>query len=356
MSSPHPTRVAPRFTSRVTTCVTTLCATLLAACAAALPAAALAQGKGETVRFQDYPGIGNMLMRVAINKGYCDKAGIKCVLQPIPSGPLGAQAMLAKSIDSALIPGEIMAGAINKGAKMKMVAGGAVSNVSALIGGNHVPQPNADKGWPAFMQDLKGRKLGVTARGSLMETTATWMLLKAGMKAEDVTFVAVGGPNTAYGALVSKQVDAIMMFEPAGSMCTVLGTCKVIWRGASMKQPAEQYALNGGGAGLVFTQDYIDRNPQVIEAVIKAVRDADAFINNPANFEEVVKVAESFFKFDMPKGDEVLRMALRIANEANTYRAAINRNAIKAALDFMVETKQTEKAPPVSDLVYDKAP
>ena len=82
------------------------------------------QGKGESVKFQDYPGIGNMLVRVAISKGYCDKYGIKCAVQPIPSGPLGAQAMLAKSIDSALIPAEIMVGAISKGAKMKMVVAG----------------------------------------------------------------------------------------------------------------------------------------------------------------------------------------------------------------------------------------
>jgi NitT/TauT family transport system substrate-binding protein len=328
---------------------------LAAALAFAFAGPAAGQGKGEAVKFQDYPGIGNMLPRVAISKGYCDKYGIKCGVQPIPSGPLGAQAMLAKSIDSALIPAEVMVGAINKGAKMKMVTGGAVSNVAALIGGNHVPQPNAGKGWPAFMQDLKGRKVGVTSRGSLMETTTTWMLLKAGLKAEDVSFVAVGGPNTAYGALVSKQVDAIMMFEPAGAMCTVLGTCRVIWRGTE-KLPAEQYALNGGGNGLVFTQEYIDRNPQVIEAVIKAIKDADAFINNPANFDETARIAETYFKFDMPKGDEVLRMALRLANDAKTYSAAINRNAIKAGLDFLVETKQIDKAPPVSEFVYDKAP
>jgi NitT/TauT family transport system substrate-binding protein len=329
---------------------------LAAAWAFALAGPAAGQGKGEAVKFQDYPGIGNMLMRVAISKGYCDKYGIKCALQVIPSGPLGAQAMLAKSIDASFIPAEIMVGAISKGAKMKMVVGGAVSNVAALMGGNHVPQPNAGKGWPAFMQDLKGRKLGVTARGSLMETTATWMLLKAGLTADDVTFVAVGGPVTAYGALISKQVDAIMMFEPAPSLCDVLATCKVIWRGAVDKQPAEQYALNGGGSNLVFTQEYIDRNPNVVEATIKAVKDADAFINNPANFEETVKIAESFFKFDMPKGDEVLRASLKAALAAKAYSASINRNSIKAALDFLVETRQIEKAPPVSEFVHDKAP
>jgi NitT/TauT family transport system substrate-binding protein len=322
----------------------------------ALGTGAWAQGKGEAVKFQDYPGIGNMLVRVAISKGYCDKYGIKCALQPIPSGPLGAQAVLAKSIDAGLFPAEVMVGAVAKGAKMKMVVGGATANVAILIAGNHMETPNGKKGWPAFMQDFRGKKIGVTARGAFVEQIATWMLLKAGLKAEDAIFVAVGGPNTAYGALVSKQVDAIMMFEPAGAMCGVLGTCKVIWRGAEDKQPAELYALNGGGSGQVFTQDYIDRNPHVIEAVVKAVKDADAFINNPANFEEVVKIAGSFFKFEMPKGDEVLREALRRATVSKTYSAAINRNAVKAGLDFMVETRQIEKAPPVTEFVHDKAP
>jgi NitT/TauT family transport system substrate-binding protein len=317
---------------------------------------AWAQGKGEAVKFQDYPGIGNMLVRVAISKGYCDKYGIKCTLQVVPSGPLGAQAMLAKSIDASFIPAEIMVGAISKGAKMKMVVGGAVSNTANLIAGNHTPVPNAEKGWPAFMQDFKGKKIGVPARGSLMETVTTWMLLKAGMKAEEVTFVAVGGPMTAYGALVSKQVDAITMFEPAAALCTVLGTCKVIWRGAIDKQPAEQYALNGGGSNLVFTQEYIDRNPHVIEAVIRSVKDADTFINNPANFEELVKIAETFFKFEMPKGDEVLRAALRAAVDVRAYSAAINRNSVKAGLDFLIETGQIDKAPPISEFVLDRAP
>jgi NitT/TauT family transport system substrate-binding protein len=329
---------------------------LAAALAFVFAGPAAAQGKGEAVKFQDYPGIGNMLVRVAISKGYCDKYGIKCSLQVIPSGPLGAQAMLAKSIDASFIPAEIMVGAITKGAKMKMVVGGAVSNTANLIAGNHVTMPNAGSGWPAFMQDLKGKKIGVPARGSLMETTATWMLLKSGMKPEDVAFVAVGGPVTAYGALISKQVDAIMMFEPAPSMCNVLGTCKLIWSGGLDKQPAEQYALNGGGANLVFTQEYIDKNAHVIDAVIKAVKDADTFINAPANFEEVVKIAETFFKFEMPKGDEVLRTSLKTANGVRAYSAAINRNSVKAGLDFLVETRQIEKAPPVSEFVYDKAP
>lgn len=321
-----------------------------------LAASALAQGKGESVKFQDYPGIGNMLIRVAIAKGYCERAGIKCELQVIPAAPLAAQAMMAKSIDSFLGPAEVMNNAILKGTKMKMVVGGSVANVIIMIVGNHVDAPNAGKPFPAFVQDLKGKKIGVTARGAATEVFTSWLLIKAGLKAEDVSFVAVGGPNTAYGALISKQVDAVTIFEPTGAMCDILKTCRVVYRAASDPQPAELFALNGGGNGLVFTQEYIDKNPHVIDAVIRAVKDADAFINEPANFKEVAAIAERFFKFDMPKGEEILATALKNAIDAKNYRASIDRKAIQAGLNLLLETKQIERAVAISDLILDRAP
>ena len=324
--------------------------------AALLAPAAQAQSKGEVVKFQDYPGIGNMLVRVAIAKGYCEKAGIKCELQVIPASPLGAQAMMANSITSFWGPTEVANNAVLKGSKMKMVTGGSVSMVFQLVAGNHLETPNAAKGWPHFMQDFKGKKIGVTSRGSGTEIWMAWMLEKAGIKAEDVTIVAVGGPVTAYGALISKQVDAVMMFDPVGAMCDVLKTCKVVYRAATDPQPAETFALNGGGNGFFFMQDYIDKNPHVIEAVIRAMKEADAFINNPANFDELNKIAAQFFKFDMPKGDEILAAALRNAIATRNYRAAIDRKAIQNTLDLLVATKQIERALPLSELIYDKAP
>ena len=322
-----------------------------------LATSALAQGKGESVKFQDYPGTtGNLLVRVAISKGYCEKAGIKCALQPIPSAPLAAQAMLAKSIDSFLGPASVMNDAVQKGAKMKMVVGGSVANVLVLTAGNHLDTPNAANGFPAFMKDLKGKKIGVTARGAATEVFTSWMLIKAGMQPEDVTFVAVGGPNTAYGALSSKQVDATMIFEPTGAICDVLKTCKRIWTAATDKQPAEMYAQNGGGNGLVFTQEFIDKNPHVIDAVINAVKEADVFINNPANFAEVLKIAEQYVKFEMPRGDEILAAMTKAAIASNNYRAAIDRKAVQAGLDMLLATMLITKALPLSDLIYDKAP
>ncbi|MCC0000747.1 MAG: hypothetical protein H6870_17495 [Methylobacteriaceae bacterium] len=66
-----------------------------------------ARAEETTVKIQDYPGIGNMLYRIAASKGYCEKHGIKCQLQMIASGPLGVQALLAKSVDVAFAPPEV---------------------------------------------------------------------------------------------------------------------------------------------------------------------------------------------------------------------------------------------------------
>lgn len=316
-----------------------------------------AQGKGETVKFQDYPGTGNVLVRVAIQKGYCEKNGIKCELQMIPTSPLGVQAMMAKSIDSAFAPTDAVNLAVQRGTKMKMVAGGQVSNILLLALGNHIDAPNAAKGFPAVMLDLKGKKVGVPARGSTVEIFASWMMTKAGMDPEkDVTFVAVGGVPTTYGALMSKQVDVVFSYDPLGAMCETLKSCKTVWRAASDKQPAEIYATNGGLVNQVFTQEYIDKNPHVIDAVIKSLKEADSFINNPANFNETLAIVQKYFKLEMPKGEEILSASIKHSIESNSLRVAINRKSVQANLDMTLTTKQVEKIMPLSDLIYDKAP
>lgn len=316
-----------------------------------------AQGKGENVKFQDYPGLGNSLIRVAIAKGYCEKNGIKCELQMIPTSPLGVQAMMAKSIDSALAPTAATNLAVQKGTKMKAVAGGQVNNIALIAFGNTMEAPNAGKPWPAFMQDLKGKKLGVPARGSALEIYAAWMLEKAGLNPEkDVTFVATGGVPTSFGALSSKQIDAVISYDPLGSICDTLKACKVQWRADTDKQPSEMYAINGGTVNQVFTQEYIDKNPHVIDAVIKSVKEADAFINNPANFAETLAISQKYFKLEMPKGEEILARNLKHYIDANNFRAAINRKAVQADLDMMLSTKQVEKIMPVADLILDRAP
>lgn len=330
--------------------------TLLTVALAFGATAASAQGKGETVRIQDYPGTGGLTMRVAIAKGYCANAGITCQLQVIPSGPLGIQAMLAKSIEAAVTSTESTVPAVMRGAKMKWVANTYVKNVGLMIAGNHVPTPNAGKPFPAWVQDMKGKKVGVSARGSGTETMTRYFLETAGMKAQDVTFVAVGSPVTAYQALTNKQIDFALSFEPVGTMCELTRQCKPIWRADTDTKPAEIFATNGSGIGLILTQAYIDANPHVVTALIKAAHEANKFINDPANFEELVRISESFYKFEIPDGDKLTRALLQRQIRIGAHDERINRAAVKATIDYMLKSGQWDKAVDVSEFIDSRAP
>jgi NitT/TauT family transport system substrate-binding protein len=120
-----------------------------------------------------------------------------------------------------------------KGARVKAVAGGFLLNPALIVISNQLSAPNASKGYPAIMQDLEGEKIGVLVRGGDAEFQFILMLQKAGLKADDVSFVAVGAPNTSYPALISGQVDAVMSFEPQGTMCELMKTCREVWRASA---------------------------------------------------------------------------------------------------------------------------
>lgn len=315
---------------------------------------ALAQGESKTIKINDAPGVGNMLIRVAISKGYCDQHGIKCELQTIPNAPLAAQALLAKNIDVATLPPEVQMSAMIKGAKIRAVAGSFILHPVSLVIRNELSAPNAGRGYPAFMQDLIGKKIGIPVRGGAAEFQFIFLLQKAGYRADDVSFVAVGAPNTGYPALISGQVDAVQSIEPTGTMCEFLKTCREIWRAATAPEPKEIAATNGAGAAFVLRQDDIDQKPDVVEAFVKTARDAEAFIQNTANFDEVVKIANNYFKFDLPNGEGLMTATLRRVLPA--YKVSISRPALKAAADYMYETKQITAPFDYTTLIYDKAP
>ena len=235
--------------------------------AASFQSAALAQGKGETVKIQDYPGTSNMLFRIAKAKGYCEAHGVKCELQFIASGPLGAQALLARSIEVGFLPPAVQINAMIKGAELRAIASGAQRNILLIVLRNDIEAPQWDKGYPAFMADLKGKKIGVPARASGVEIDFLILAQKVGLKADDFTFVANGSPNTAYSSLISKQVDANASFDPSGTMCDVLKTCKLLYRASEAAGPAEIVATHGASANFVVTTEFIAKSPHVIEAL-----------------------------------------------------------------------------------------
>jgi len=308
------------------------------------------------VKFQDIPGLGNVIAKIAATNGYCEKAGIRCELQFIPAASLALQSVLTGSLTAAYTGHEITAISYLRGAKFKSVVGGDMSSFGLIVARNDVPTPNAARGYPAFMADIKGKKVGIGSRGSPSETVVRFMLAKAGIDPESVTYVATGAGDTAMGVLTSGQVDFLSLYEPTAALCRLSGRCKVIWTAAENAEPAELAALNGGGPSTQFTAEFVEKNPAIIKAVIQAFTEAHAFFNNPANTEKIIQIVKSYEKADSRQDDELLRFLIIQAQKRRAFHAHIDRKAVQAVIDYMHGTKLLDQKVPVSELVYEGAP
>src|SRR5262249_50403877 len=150
----------------------------------------------------------------------------------------------------------------------------------ALVVGSDVAMPNAGKPYPEWIADLKGKKIGVFARGAAVENMMNIILAKGGLKPSDVTYVAVGGPTTAFPALANKQVDAAINIEPISSMCVVSKKCTIAWTLAADREPAELYAMNGAAIVSYMRSEFIAEKPHVVEAYTNALSAAARFVQD----------------------------------------------------------------------------
>lgn len=290
------------------------------------------------VRMNDFPGIGNLLGRVAVAEKYCEKYGIRCELTPVNAAPIAIQNLLAGEFQIAYTPAEVAIQAAAKGADLKVVGGGYVLLPFFLVARNDAELPNLAKGYPAVMQDLRGKKIGVQGRGTGSEFHLVELLRGAGMTPNDIRIVVAGQAPMAYAALVNKQVEAVMVSEPVGAFCSVLKTCRVIVDPRKGEGPPTLLALSGATVPFFARSDFVRDNPKAIAAFQSAMRDADRFVHDPANFSALKRIVAETFKIDHPQGDAILDAAIKAL--APGFRFAVKPASLQASADYLVGTGQ----------------
>ena len=321
---------------------------------------AVAQAKpdgGDTrIRVQEYPGsILGLPMWVAIEKGICKNYNLRCSTVGLASGPLGLQTLAAGSIEATFASNEVNLMAYSRGNDIQLVVGHTPNNYYTLNVRNGYDLPNRDKGYPEVMQDLKGSKIGVTARGSGIEIVMRALLQSAGMDPDSVTYVAVGAPATSYPAMLAGQIDGSVSFEPFNTLCLMLDTCVELVAPGKNEGPADMLAMNGGFASFTMRRNFVESNPEVVEAFIASVKDAMAWMKDPENFDELVDITRKHISLgDIKDGDKVLVELVR--GQTKSVGPKIERAAIDATSKFLMTNKLSDKSVSATDIVYENAP
>jgi NitT/TauT family transport system substrate-binding protein len=303
----------------------------------------------ETVRIQDYPGLGNFIARVAVAQKLCEKRGIRCEMKTVASAPLGMQMLLAGDLDVQYGAYEVLLTAIGRGVRVKGIGNGTSTNMYFLAVGPHMQTPNAAKGYPALMQDLKGKRVGVIARGTGTEFQLTSLLKGAGMSPNDVTIVSVGTADTAVPALRSGQVDAVVNVEPLGSFCKVLDMCRIVLDLRRGQGPADS-RVAGANNVMVVSADYAAKKPATVAALQAAFKDAEEFLQNPANRQATLKVLRDTFGIQSARSEEVLESVL--AESLPAFRFTLDPKALQQLADNMLRSGQIDKRVDTSAVIF----
>jgi len=310
-------------------------------------------GKGATVRYQNYNSFGELLFIVAEER-FCAKYDIKCSGILITSGPLGIQSLIGNSLEIAQVSTDATIRAISNGADVRVIMG-AMSRVPFhVVARTDVSLPNKAAGFPAVMADFKGKRIGVTARGAGVELVFDLMLRAAGMSPTDVTYVPVGGPPTALGSMRSKQIDGLVLFQPLPAMCITTGICETVIDLTKGEGPSAVKELTGAGASMVAKREYLEKNPEVIRAFFAAIEDAERYLKDPANYEDVKAIAKKHIKLDLPRADEIFDISLK--EWISNTDTKVSRSAVQKFSELLYERKLISRQVDPKDIVWSNAP
>jgi NitT/TauT family transport system substrate-binding protein len=310
----------------------------------------------ETIRIQEYPGsIVSLHGWVIEEAGFCSAHRLKCSSTTIPSGPLGLQALAARSLEVSFASTDVTMQSASRGNDVQLIVGHSPNNIYELDVRSDVPRPNKNAGYPAKMKDFVGLKLGCTARGAATEIQMRALLVGAGLSPDSVSFVAVGSPSTAYPTMMAKQIDAAVMFEPFRTLCLTQKTCEIAVDLAKGEGPPELASLNGAFETFAARREFIKSNPVAVQAFIQAMSEAIDWMQKPENFDKVMAIARKHMSLgDIPNADAVLVELVK--GQVPTYGAKIDRHSIKAFSDFLIKNKLIQNPVDPASFVYEKAP
>lgn len=169
--------------------------------------------------------------------------------------------------------------ALNAG-ELEYVGGVGPGSVSATLGGspsravwivanrliyNVIAQPELKT-----LQDLRGKRIGVSGLGATAHTAFTMAVERTGANPKD--FIVVGlGPQQQQRALESKAVDAVMIDPPLLFVLLKKGFSKVFDVGAAVEMPV---------GGLTTLTKTLSARPDQVRRVIKALQEAKELLLN----------------------------------------------------------------------------
>lgn len=314
---------------------------VVAACGGGQPAAGGSGGDRMPLRLPvAAPTSATTPIFVGAEKGFFAEEGFDTSYVTVASAAAMVPALSAGQIDVMTASLSTEVGMRQSGQDVQVISGYTIGQNYFLFVRNGVGVP-ANGTYEQKMKALDGLRIG--AQGGAEGTVVP--LLKAVMKAgggdpESLQFanMAFGGPQIA--GLQSDQVDVVLADDATVSTGTDLGLGASVFSLLNDSPPQYRGLLGSGVATLTST---LTQHPDFAERYFRAMDKTFTWMKDPANMDEIVKIATSVQGLpntpDLPK---------RLAAFVPTLSAGNDRTTVQRSLDFLYSSGQVKPDPKVA--------
>jgi NitT/TauT family transport system substrate-binding protein len=146
--------------------------------------------------------------------------------------------------------------------------------------------------------DLRGAKIGVTAPGSSTNMIAQYLMVKAGLKPDDASFIGVGAGPSAVAAMRKGELDALSNIDPMIAMLEASGDVVVMAETRTTEGTTKVFGGPMSAAVLYTRRDFMEQNPNTVQALVNAFYKTLKWIDKATPDEIADKVPQEFWLGD----------------------------------------------------------
>lgn len=259
------------------------------ACAAESPDADITPEGGDSLSVSYVPGPHVGHIALAEQLGILADHGIDSVdYVSSESGPASAAALVSGSVDLTGFVPNLVFPLINEGEDIVILMN--TWNQPQQLFVTPAIAAKASGTYPENIQALAGTSVGVSARGSLAESSVTRMLTDAGMQATDVNFIAVGSGASAVAAMTAGQIDALLAFAPVDVLLDP-DKFEILVDSESMVEDV----YGGQSIQVVWatTRAFLEENTDLVGRFCDAMWEAQEFSRDDANLERMADFGQT---------------------------------------------------------------
>ncbi|HEU4340693.1 MAG TPA: ABC transporter substrate-binding protein, partial [Candidatus Binatia bacterium] len=224
------------------------------------PAGLSAQATTVTLGVTTRTGTTGLPFVVAEEKGFFKSEGVNAIVV-VMQNQVVVNGVVTRNVDYGGTFSNFIGAALS-GLPVRIV-------MAVMDGSDHylVTAPNIRR-----VEDLKGKKFGISSFGGTPHSEAIMIMRKYGMNPEkDVTFLQIGGSSSRYAALDSGSIDAAMLVPPFNKLAQKRGFNEILSFNEIMSIPL---------GGLAVHTQKLKEKPDEIVRMIKAILKGVDYIRN----------------------------------------------------------------------------